>query len=137
MKISVSQIPFEGQVREETISPQSLELETDEVRFRGNLRIRAIVSKITNAVAIDAELAAPVRMRCSRCLADVDIDFKKKLKLNYQVSSTQQTIDIDQDIREEIILDYPVNLLCRPDCKGLCPRCGGALNEGGCICGPT
>ena len=137
VKINVSQIPFEGQVLEEVISPRSLELETDEVKFRGNLKVRAIVSKITNAVAVDAYLSAPVRMRCSRCLADVDIDFKKELKLNYQVPSNQQTIDIDQDIREEIILDYPVNPLCKPDCKGLCPGCGVALNEGGCTCGST
>ncbi|MFA5155938.1 MAG: DUF177 domain-containing protein [Candidatus Omnitrophota bacterium] len=137
MKIKVRQIPFEGLVLEETISPQSLDLETDEVRFRGNIKIRAVVSRITNALAVKADLTAPVRMRCSRCLADVDIELKKKLELNYQVSTAQETVDIDQDIREEIILDYPMHLLCKPDCKGLCPRCGGSLNEGGCICGST
>ena len=137
MKIKINQIPFEGLVLEETISPQSLDLETEDVKFRGNLKVRATVSKITNAVAVEAELVAPVHMTCSRCLADVDVEINKKLKLNYQVDSGRDTIDIGQDIREEIILDYPLNPLCKPDCKGLCPTCGRPLNEGGCTCGST
>jgi uncharacterized protein len=137
VKISVNQIPFEGLVLEETLSPRPLELETEAIKPRGDLKIKAVVSKITNAITIDADLFVPLHMQCSRCLAGIDIDFTKKFKLNYQVSSGQQTIDIDQDIREEIILDYPVNPLCRPDCKGLCPKCGGSLNEGGCTCGST
>jgi uncharacterized protein len=134
VKIKVNQIPFEGLVMEEAISPRSLDLETDEVAFRGNLKVRALVSKITNALAVEADIVAPVRMRCSRCLVEVDTDLTKKLELTYQVSTAQETIDISQDIREEIILDYPVNPLCRPDCKGLCPVCGADLNQGKCKC---
>ena len=134
MKINVNQIPFEGLVLEEAISPQSLELETEAVKPRGDLKLRAVVSKITNALNVEADLSVALRASCSRCLADVDINFAKKLKLSYPISNGQEMLDLDQDIREEIILDYPLKALCRPDCKGLCPRCGKNLNIGKCNC---
>ena len=74
---------------------------------------------------------------CSRCLADFKIDYKKDIDLNYPVNNLEPTIDLDPDIREEIILDYPLKPLCRPNCKGLCLKCGKNLNEGGCTCGST
>jgi uncharacterized protein len=54
--------------------------------------------------------------------------------LNYSLDSSQQYLDLDQDIREEIILEYPLNPLCKADCKGLCPRCGKNLNQELCNC---
>ena len=41
---------------------------------------------------------------------------------------------LDGPIREALILEVPVVMLCRPDCKGLCPHCGKDLNEGPCSC---
>src|SRR3990170_2224603 len=38
-------------------------------------------------------------------------------------------IDLTPLIREEVILATPLSVLCRPDCKGLCPDCGADLNE--------
>ena len=37
-------------------------------------------------------------------------------------------------IREQIILSIPLQPLCRPECKGLCPRCGADLNTQACGC---
>jgi uncharacterized protein len=39
-------------------------------------------------------------------------------------------------IREELILAVPEYVLCREECRGLCPRCGKDLNEGPCACRP-
>ena len=58
---------------------------------------------------------------------------EKKIKLNYQLAG-EIMLDITDDIRGEIILEYPLRLLCKQDCKGLCPRCGKNLNEGDCGC---
>jgi len=35
-------------------------------------------------------------------------------------------------VREYMLLEVPLNPLCKPDCKGLCPICGGNLNEEVC-----
>lgn len=43
-----------------------------------------------------------------------------------------KTIDLDPVIREQVLLALPVTVLCREDCKGLCPTCGQDLNEQDC-----
>ena len=39
-------------------------------------------------------------------------------------------------IREELILAIPAYVVCRDDCRGLCPQCGRELNTGPCGCTP-
>lgn len=135
MRIDINKIPPQGQLTlEEDITASKLELETDIVKFQRPIKIKADVSKITDTVTVDLSLNAPICLICSRCLKEFEIDLKKNLRLNYPVSKLEPTIDLDQGIREEIILDYPIKPLCSPDCKGLCPRCGKNLNEGDCKC---
>ncbi|MDP3732588.1 MAG: DUF177 domain-containing protein [Candidatus Omnitrophota bacterium] len=153
MKIDINKIPLEGLILEEEVSPSSLELETDTVKFSGPIKIKAEVSRITNAVTVNLSLSGSTRLNCSRCLGEFNVALKKGLRLNYQVDNSKpiidtstllnvngersRTINLDQDIKEEIILDYPIKSLCNPDCKGLCPKCGRNLNEGGCSCAST
>jgi uncharacterized protein len=47
-----------------------------------------------------------------------------------------RTIDLDPILREQVLLALPMNVVCREDCKGLCPSCGKDLNEGPCRCEP-
>ncbi|MBQ8388740.1 MAG: DUF177 domain-containing protein [Clostridia bacterium] len=46
-------------------------------------------------------------------------------------------MDIDEQLREELILDFPMRLLCSEDCPGLCPKCGKPRREGDCGCDLT
>jgi len=43
-----------------------------------------------------------------------------------------KTIDLDPIVREQVLLALPVSVVCRDDCKGLCPKCGQNLNERDC-----
>ena len=43
-------------------------------------------------------------------------------------------VDLDELVREQILLALPTRSLCREDCKGLCPKCGADLNAGRCSC---
>jgi uncharacterized protein len=45
-----------------------------------------------------------------------------------------QEIDLADKVREALLLDLPIRLLCREDCRGLCPSCGANLNAGDCGC---
>lgn len=134
MKIEINKIPPEGQRLEEEISAPLLDLETDLVKFSSPLAIKAEVSRITNTVSVNLVLYAKIQMDCSRCLNTFEKELKKNLKLNYPVSKNELVIDLKPDIREEIILDYPLKPLCAPDCKGLCPKCGRNLNVAKCNC---
>lgn len=42
--------------------------------------------------------------------------------------------DLDELLREDILLSLPTKVLCKSDCKGLCPMCGADLNNGPCGC---
>jgi uncharacterized protein len=46
----------------------------------------------------------------------------------------EDRIDVDHLVKENILLNLPVQPLCREDCRGLCQRCGANLNEGSCSC---
>jgi len=137
MKIYINQILPEGLTLIEEFTPGDLDLETDVIKFRGKVMVEANVSKITNVVIAKLNFSALIYTNCSRCLNEFEFDFKKGVELNYPVNKLEPSINLAPDIREEIILDYPLKPLCNPDCKGLCPKCGKNLNEGGCSCGTT
>lgn len=135
MKIDVNQIPSEGLTLIEEATSLGLDLETGAIKFRSPIRITANVSKVSDVVRVNVTWDALMHTSCSRCLNEFEIDFKKNnIELNYPVDRSQPLIELNTDIRDEIILDYPVKPLCKPDCKGLCLKCGKNLNEGKCSC---
>ncbi|HEY6090436.1 MAG TPA: DUF177 domain-containing protein [Gemmatimonadales bacterium] len=54
----------------------------------------------------------------------------------YPVAPDATEVDVTPAIREELFLAAPRYVLCREDCKGLCPQCGKDLNAGPCGCAP-
>ncbi len=137
MKIEISKISQDGLILEDDISASMLEMDEELIKFPKPIHARASVYKITNTVSVDLTLGASIIFSCSRCLEEFTVDLDKHLKLNYLVNKNDIYIDLNPDIREEIILDFPIKPLCKKDCKGLCPKCGKDLNKGGCSCGST
>jgi uncharacterized protein len=134
MKINTNRILPGGLCLEEEVAASTLDLETEIIKFRKPIKIKADIAKITNALSADVFLKYSICVTCGRCLKEAELDFNKNFILNYMVSKSESVIDLSPDIREEIILDYPLKPLCNPDCKGLCPKCGKDLNEGECNC---
>jgi len=137
VKIEVRQIPPEGLTLSEEISAKDLDLETEIISFQSPIRIEARVQRITNTLVLRLNINATMSETCSRCLAGFNIAVNKEFDLSYPLDKPTRFIELNPDIREEIIVDYPMKPLCRSDCKGLCPKCGKNLNEGGCTCGTT
>lgn len=95
-----------------------------------------------------------VKGNCSRCLKEVVVpvscDFAEQLLYAKDVSLfshlavgeveekyfiyDNDTLDITDIIRESILAVLPQKILCRDDCRGLCPKCGKNLNQGQCDC---
>ena len=137
MKIFISQVPAEGLFLEEEIKPVELDIETELIKFRSNLKVKAHVSRVISALIIDLNMHAVLCAPCSRCLEEFEWQFNKDVQLSYPIDSSASFIDLNPEIREEIILDYPIKPLCNSNCKGLCTKCGKNKNEGGCNCGST
>lgn len=136
MKIDVKRIPAEGLTLEEEFAPGKLDLSTDIIQFRDPIKIKAQVARITNALTVILSLDTNMYATCGRCLEEYEMRVKRDIRLHYPVNESVQSVDLDPDIREELVLDFPMKPLCRTDCKGLCPKCGENINEGKCKCQP-
>ncbi len=86
---------------------------------------------------------------CDRCAADftrgveIPIDVVLVTELVNEDSEDEgvfpleaDSIDLEEVVRTVFVLNMDSKMLCRPDCKGLCCRCGKNLNEGECGCQP-
>jgi len=134
VRIDARQIPLEGLTLIEEFSPKDLDLDTEITKFLSPIKVKANILKSYNAISVSLDIKALVNTVCSRCLKDLDLNFVREIKLNYAVDKLNPIIELDSDIREEIILDSPVKPLCKIDCKGLCLKCGKDLNQDVCSC---
>jgi uncharacterized protein len=108
-----------------------------------NLSGTARVTRVTNGLLLQVELEAQITAECARCLGSLsqllEINFAELYTFKQdsatesgQVVSEEGVIDLQPLVREEMLLAVPINPLCSPDCKGLCPVCGGNLNVEPC-----
>ncbi|MFH2138969.1 MAG: DUF177 domain-containing protein [Candidatus Omnitrophota bacterium] len=133
MKISVHEIPAQGELHNEIKTGQELELQREDIEFIKPVEIAANVSIEHNNVIIYIKVKSRIRVTCNRCLKETEREIKKEIDMIRPVTEGA-VIDLTQIVRDEIILDYPVKVLCSPDCKGLCAQCGRNLNDGNCRC---
>lgn len=135
MKIDLKQLPQDKEViLTDSIEPQELDLEVNGIRLVSPIQISAKVIKIKDTVDVKIGLKSTILTQCSRCLAESQSVINKDFRADYQIDKYDTFIDISDDIRQEIILDYPIKPLCKNSCKGLCVKCGKNLNEGPCDC---
>ena len=89
------------------------------------------------------------RMNCDRCLKETPVtivlDFEREV---YSPEITDAAVSDDTDggvmegyqlnvealVYNELLMNQPERVLCRPDCRGICKKCGRDLNEGECGC---
>jgi uncharacterized protein len=55
---------------------------------------------------------------------------------DFDVPLAKEFLEVDDEVRQQILLALPLKALCRADCRGLCPGCGKDLNSGPCPCTP-
>ena len=97
--------------------------------------------------AVDVTLSIP----CGRCLEEVPtqicFDIDKKLDitdgalLDDEMEENDYLIgfelDVDKLVYAEILVNWPMKVLCKEDCEGICKVCGANLNKGDCGCQRT
>ena len=133
MKIYVDKIPEEGIEISGDIEPGQLLVDTADMSFIAPIGIKLKACKTGNELLAEIWLEVIVEYTCGKCLSRFKGTLKKKFSMSRKVSPAE-IVEIDDDVRQEIILDYPIKILCRPDCKGLCPNCGQNLNAAECEC---
>ena len=97
--------------------------------------------------AVDVTLSIP----CGRCLEEVPtqicFDIDKKLDINDGILVDDEMeendyligfeLDVDKLVYAEILVNWPMKVLCKEDCEGICKVCGANLNKGDCGCQRT
>lgn len=98
---------------------------------------------------LEGKTALTLVIPCNRCLDPVKVDmglcFVRTLvlceaepgdakELEEQPYLDGGNLDVDQLVRDELILNLPMKVLCSEDCKGICYRCGANLNHEACDC---
>ena len=127
MKINVSRIPAEGLQDHATYDPSTMDMERDDIHLREPFDVDALITKMESELVVKADIRCALRMTCARCLEDFSSSLTTDAIFHYKVQSTD-VVDITDDVRQEILLAYPMFPVCQPDCKGLCGICGQNLN---------
>lgn len=97
---------------------------------------------------VEGTAEVTLRMECDRCLEPVSVSLElvfsrevtspdtadsAQLEENEDILEGSQ-LNIEALMNNEILMNLPDKVLCRPDCKGICKLCGQNLNEGECGC---
>ncbi len=130
---------------------------SSELRQKGGLHAAGKAELLRNTlgeVRIQGRLTVNLESACDRCLEPAAIPLDTPFDLFYrpviktanhaEVHLEEGEIDLSfyegdsvalrEALREHVLLSLPMQLVCREDCKGLCPDCGANLNLSPCQC---
>ena len=125
----------------------------NDVVFPENAHVEGELTDDAGYMRLALKATLPYRGFCARCLDAVEgvftLDFERTVAAEGSITEEQLEenldsyvmirdgkLDVDEALREELLISFPMRLLCDEDCKGLCPKCGKPLRDGDCGC-PT
>lgn len=137
--------------------PEELNPVDERVNLSEPAAVKGQVRLAGNQVSVDGHVETRVQLECDRCLKPVELPVSADFALEYisgadYASSSAaalseeelsvsvfdgEAIDVDEIVKEQVLLGVPVRTLCRPDCKGMCAECGINRNAGECDCTPN
>jgi uncharacterized protein len=113
--------------------------------------------RTSQGILVTGRMHTRLRMTCMRCLELADIEIELDIEEEFLpvvrigevplddvpdeeydealLIDEHHMLDLREIIRQALWLAAPMEALCRPDCAGLCARCGGNRNLGECQCG--
>lgn len=115
--------------------------------FLTPLKVRGRVVNSAGVLSLEADLEVALLCECDRCSGEYEDSIKMKISASLSAELQDKdnpdifildgdSVDLDEIIRTIFILQTDTKFLCRPDCMGICPKCGKDLNEGPCECKP-
>ena len=155
--VHIVNIPEEGLAFQAEATATHLQLpSTSEVELPTGVQVRGRFTKMAEQVYFQGTIGGTLAVPCSRCLDVMHSDFTTALRVVYLPPSTRLqlegeegvesedeldlymhdgiTLDLRPPVHDYVLLEFPIQPLCRPDCAGLCQMCGGNRNEASCAC---
>lgn len=134
--------------------PEELNPVDERVRLIEPAQVTGKVRLAGNDVFVNGHVESRAQVECDRCLQLVELPISADFALEYipgpEYESSEvaelteaamlvavfdgRAIDVDEVVKEQILLAVPTRMLCRENCKGICPECGTDRNTGDCKC---
>lgn len=119
-----------------------------------NLSGRVRLMHSVEGVLVQGDLQGKITLPCVRCLepvvTEIEVPVEETFVPTLDIASGQvvkpeeedealwidvhHILDLSEVLRQDVLVALPLHVVCRADCKGLCPTCGKNLNEGPCDC---
>jgi uncharacterized protein len=138
-------------------APGSIDYHTTDLKQLGPLEVRATAELIDGQIRVNGSLETKIELVCARCLEPVVEDVSREFDLFYRALNgaggprPEEEIRLKRDdteigffegeglfladvLAEQVLLAIPMKVICRSDCRGLCPHCGANLNQDECRC---
>ena len=117
----------------------------------GEAQVTGDVTDQAGYMHLVLQVKVPYKTLCARCLDPVNGTFEVSLERTVADEKTLSEkqleenvdeyaiirdgmLDLDELVEEEVLLSFPMRVLCSPDCEGLCPKCGKPRRLGDCGC---
>ncbi|MGI6587639.1 MAG: YceD family protein [Peptococcia bacterium] len=154
MKINIAKLWKEPGVKENfAFVWEDVPENMGEVSLLKPIHVKGHVSNQGNFLELLMRIKTEVMLPCSRCLDEVKLPLDLEVVDQYyskeewsnlsEVDEEDSSavfflegdwLDLKQVVRENLLLNLPMRILCTPDCPGICPQCGRNLKEGQCNC---
>lgn len=154
MRIELDKLEQTGDRFAHRYEPEEIVLDEEHVRLTRQPEVSGRVSRSGHEVRLRGNINASAEVDCDRCLKTVAVPVETKFDVTYvptddykQSDAAElqeedlslsvfdgETIDLDELVREQVLLALPARALCSEDCKGLCPTCGADRNTNPCEC---
>jgi len=146
MQINVAQLLKEPVGSKRSYGIDELAGENNENHVEGEVKL----TRTNRGILVTGELTADIKGSCSRCLGPacvrtalhleeeyfpiIDIDSGTHVKVEPDAFTIDNShiLDLDEAIRQYIVMATPTKLLCKTDCPGICPECGQEFARGDC-----
>lgn len=134
--------------------PEELGSFDERVNVVGPTTVTGKVRVAGAEVFVNGHIETRAQVECDRCLQQVETPVKTDFDLQYipgtEYASSEaaeltendlsvavfdgDAIDLDEIVKEQVLLTVPTRMLCRSECKGICPDCGIDKNTARCTC---
>ena len=146
MQINVAQLLKEPVGANRSYKIDELAGENEENHVTGEINL----IRTNRGVLVTGTMATEITGQCSRCLGTahmpvtfdmeeeyfpvIDVNSGEHLKASPDEFTIEEDhiLDLNEAIRQYIIMATPTKILCKPDCQGLCPVCGKEIAAGDC-----
>lgn len=108
----------------------------------GTVEVKGIIEQDEGLLIVNGEVIATAIIECSRCLNSVRYPLRSGFMQVYSETGEGadvlpirgDEVDLTVPVKESVLLELPIKVLCKEDCKGICPVCGSDRNIVQCGC---